>query len=425
MFALVDGNNFYVSCERVFNPKLNGLPVVVLSNNDGCVIARSNEAKALGIKMGEPAFQLDALFKRYNVKIFSANFALYGDMSQRMHEILSSFTPHLEIYSIDEAFLDFSGLDSFESYETTGRKIRKTVMQNIGLPVSVGIAETKTLAKAANHLAKKIPGYDGVCLLKNKDEINEALKLLPVEKVWGIGRRFAAMLKARNVNTAFDFANLPEDWVRRKMTISGLKTQRELKGFNEIKLEDVRPSKKSISTTRTFGRSTNDYDLINAAVSTFAARCAQKLRRQKTVAAFVTVFLRTNKHRLDQPQYRNSYTVALPVQTSSEFEIVKYAIFGLDKIFREEFDYKRAGVIVSGISDAGNVEPDLFHDYNFEKEEKIAKAIDKLNYKFGKDTVRLAAVTPSETWRLRQNMFSPRYTTSWNEILTIKTSSGF
>ncbi len=393
---------------------------MVLSNNDGCVISRSNEAKALGIKMGEPAFQLKDLFKKFDVKIFSTNFTLYGDMSQRMHDILKEFTPHIEIYSVDEAFLDFYGLEKIAPLEKLGEKIRKTVKQNIGIPVSVGIAKTKTLAKVANHLAKKDEAYDGVCVLKTKEEADNALKRTPVEKIWGVGRRYAIMLKAHNVKTAYEFSRLPESWVRRKMSVVGLKTQRELKGYNEIDIEDIRSPKKSISTTRTFGRSTSDFDLISTAVSTFAARCAEKLREQNSVASFVTVFLRTDKHRLDEPQYRNSKTMAFPVQTANEFEIVKLANAALRSIYLPEYNYKRAGVIVTGISEARDIQQNLFYEYDFEKEERLTSAMDKINLKFGKDTLRLAAITPTETWRLRRNLFSPNYTTSWDDILQVK-----
>ncbi len=420
MFALVDANNFYVSCERIFDPTLNGKPVVVLSNNDGCVIARSNEAKALGIKMGEPAFQLEETFRKHNVKIFSTNFTLYGDISQRMHDILREFTPQIEIYSIDEAFLDFRNLHQVAPTEELGRQIRKTVRKNIGIPVSVGISKTKTLAKVANHLAKRNPQYDGVLYLQDENEITEALKQTPIEEVWGIGRRFAIKLKANNVNTAYDFTKLPEDWVKRQMTITGLKTQQELKGINTIELEDVRPPKKSIATTRTFGKSTSDYDLISTAVSTFAVRCAQKLRKQKSVASFITVFVATDRHRLDEPQYRNSFTVALPVQTASDFELVKYAKFALDKIFIEDYNYKRAGVIVTGISDDSAVQPDMFYDFDFKKDKKITEAIEKINKRFGKDAIRIASITPTETWRIKRNLFSPAYTTSWDDILKVK-----
>ncbi len=419
MFALVDGNNFYVSCERVFNPKLHGKPVVVLSNNDGCVISRSNEAKSLGIKMGEPAFQLENLFKKHDVKIYSANFPLYGDMSQRMHDTLRTFSEEMEIYSIDEAFLSFPDLDNPQEYVELGEKIKKTIRRNLGLPVGIGIAKTRTLAKVANHLAKKIQKYDNVCALYSQEEINKALKLTPVEDIWGVGRRFAAMLKSYGIATAHDFVGLSEDWVKSKMTISGLKTLRELKGFNEINLDDLYVPKKSISTTRTFGRTTSDFDLLQTAVATFASNCAENLRKQNSVASFVTVFLRTNKHREDLPQYRNSQTLALPVATSDTFEIVKYANLALRKIFRPNFEYKRAGVFVTGIENKNSIQPNLFYDYDFRKSERIMRVLEKINARYGKNTLRVASVSPSETWRIRNNSLSPRYTTEWNEILKI------
>jgi DNA polymerase V len=420
MYALIDGNNFYVSCERVFNPALNGKPVVVLSNNDGCVISRSNEAKALGIKMGEPAFQLRETFRKHGVKIFSTNFTLYGDMSRRMHSLLADFGEDIEIYSIDEAFLHLPDNLSKEDYLALGRKIYSAVLNGIGIPTGIGIAATKTLAKIANRIAKKEKEYGNVCVLDGENEITEALKKTPIEKVWGVGRKLSVMLKTHNVGTAYDFTKLPADWVRRKMTVTGLKMQRELLGYDEIDLDDIREPKKSIATTRTFGKATSDYGLIETAISTFAVRCAEKLQKQNSIASFITVFLRTDKHREDEPQYGNAYTMALPVATSSELELVKHAVNALREIFREGYNYKRAGVIVTGISNKKEVQPDIFYDYDFEKHERISNAINEINAKYGRDTLRLAAISPSEKWRLQRNFLSPRYTTSWDEILKVK-----
>jgi len=420
MYALIDGNNFYVSCERVFNPKLNNKPIVVLSNNDGCVISRSNEAKALGINMGQPSYQLNSIFHKYNVKIFSTNFTLYGDMSRRMHSILATFSKEIEIYSIDEAFLHLQGHRNFTYYYNLAEKIRNTVLKYIGIPTGIGIAKTKTLAKIANHIAKHNTSKNNICVLLTQKEIQTALKQTPVEKIWGVGKKFAAMLKLYNINTAYDFTKLSEDWVKSKMTITGVNMQRELRGYNEIKLDDIRSHKKSIATTRTFGKATCDYNTVKTAVATFAVRCSEKLQKQNSIAAFITVFIRTDKHKEDEPQYRNSFILTLPVATASEMELVKHAETALQKIFKKGYKYKRVGVIVTGILDKHEIQPNLFYNYNIEKHDRISETIRKINTKHGKDSIRLATISPSETWRLQRNYLSPRYTTDWKELFEVK-----
>ncbi len=420
MYALVDGNNFYVSCERVFNPKLNGVPVVVLSNNDGCVIARSQESKDLGIKMGEPAFQRKRFFEENHVRVFSSNYELYGDMSRRMHDVLRTFAPSIELYSIDEAFLDFTGLEKSEDIKEYGTKIKKEVMQNIGIPVGVGIASTKTLAKIANNMAKKIKQLNGICVLKTAEQINYALRHTNIEDVWGIGRRYSEKLLRKGIKTAYDFVQLPESWVLREMTIVGLKTYHELKGIKRLSLEEVRPPKKVIATTRSFGRKVTDIKNLQTSVATHASRCAEKLRRQKSIAAYVSVFITTDRFNEEDPQYYNSYTVGLPTPSSSQLELVKRALTALNKIYISGYKYKKAGVIVSGIMDESDVQTDLFYHLNIEQHNRLMKQIDKLNYRYGKDTIKLGVMGMKKEWTLKREQLSRRFTTNWDEILTLK-----
>jgi DNA polymerase V len=420
MYALVDGNNFYVSCERVFNPKLNGVPVVVLSNNDGCVIARSQESKDLGIKMGEPAFQRKQFFEENHVRIFSSNYELYGDMSRRMHDILRTFAPAIELYSIDEAFLDLTGLGKFEDLKEYGAKIKKKVMQNVGIPVGVGIAETKTLAKAANHMAKKIKQLNGVCVLRTAEQIDYALRYTPIDDVWGIGRRYSEKLRRKGIKTAYDFVQLPESWVLREMTIVGLKTYQELKGMKRLSLEEVRPPKKVIATTRSFGRKVTDIKNLQTSVATHATRCAEKLRRQKSIAAYLSVFIITDRFNEEEPQYYNSYTIGLPVPSNSQLELVKRALTALGKIYLPDYKYKKAGVIVSGIMDENDAQTDLFYHFDIEQHNRLMQQIDKLNYRYGKDTVKLGVMGMKKEWTLRREKLSRRFTTNWDEILTLR-----
>jgi DNA polymerase V len=420
MYALVDGNNFYVSCERVFNPKLNGVPVVVLSNNDGCVISRSQESKDLGIKMGEPAFQRKRFFEENRVRIFSSNYELYGDMSRRMHHILRTFTPSIELYSIDEAFLDLSGLEKSEDLKEYGIRIKNEIMRNIGIPVGVGIAKTKTLAKVANHLAKKIKQLNGICVLSRAEQIDYALRHTPIDDVWGIGRRYSEKLRRKGIETAYDFVQLPESRVLHEMTIVGLKTYQELKGKERLSLEEVRPPKKVIATTRSFGRKAADIKNLQTSVATHATRCAEKLRRQKSIAAYLSVFIITDRFNEEEPQYHNSYTIGLPVPSNSQLELVKRALTALDKIYLPGYKYKKTGVIVSGIMDESDAQTDLFYHLDIEQHNRLMEQIDKLNYRYGKDTVKLGVMEMKKEWTLKREKLSRRFTTNWDEILTLK-----
>lgn len=418
MFALIDCNNFYASCERVFNPALNNKPVVVLSNNDGCVIARSNEAKKLGIPMGAPAYQFQDLFDKQNVAVFSSNFALYGDMSCRVMTILSAFTPEMEIYSIDEAFLQFDGFSLFD-LEEIGKKIRKTVLKSTGIPVSVGFAPTKALAKVANKIAKKFPERtEGVYTINNDTKRIRALKWLPVEDVWGIGRKHTKRLEYLGVKTAFDFVNLNDEWVRKNMSVVGLRLKKELEGTRTLEMEQAK-AKKNIATTRSFDKTYTTIEQLKERVVTFSSSCSEKLRRQKSCCNSLMVFLHTNFFREDQPQYSKNIVIKLPFPTNSSIEIAKYGLIGLEKIFKTGYQYKKAGVIVMDIV------PDMPNQLNlFEnsdpRHKELMKAVDKINQSFGHHKVLIASQDLGRRWKMKQEKLSPRYTTKLDEIITVK-----
>ena len=343
MFALVDCNNFYASCERAFNPGLRNTPIVVLSNNDGCIIARSNEAKALGFKMGEPAYKVKALIEQHQAAVFSSNYTLYGDMSQRVMNCLAEFSPDIEIYSIDEAFIGLQGFDLFD-LEAYCRKIRATVMRNTGIPVSIGIAATKTLAKLANHVAKKEKDCEGVFWINTEEKRKSVLQRMPVTEIWGVGRQYARLLEKNKLLTSWDFAQAGEEWVRKNMTVVGLRTLKELQGTSCLLLEMIVPDKKAICTSRSFGQMQTEAQPIAEAVATFASRCAAKLRKQKSCANVLMVFIHTNAFRKDLPQYARNRVITLPVATNSSMEFVKYAVMAFYSIFEQGFQYikKRA-----------------------------------------------------------------------------------
>ena len=341
MFALVDCNNFYASCERVFNPYWNNRPVVVLSNNDGCVIARSNEAKQIGIKMGVPAYQIKTEIEQYNIGVFSSNYTLYGDMSNRVMSMLSSYSPNVEIYSIDEAFLDISGFDLYDLKEY-GEGIVRSVTQGTGIPISIGIGSTKTLAKVANKFAKKHKGYKGVCIINTEEKRIEALKRTEIGDVWGIGHRHAKRLQKYGIQNAYEFAQMPKGWVRQQMTVVGERTWKELNGEPCIDLELVAPAKKQICTSRAFGQSITEIEGLEEAVSSFASICAGKLRKQKSCAQSLMVFIHTNNFREDLPQYFKNCVIKLPVPTNSTPEIVHYALAALRNIYRKGYFFQES-----------------------------------------------------------------------------------
>lgn len=418
MYALIDCNNFYASCERIFNPSLMGQPIVVLSNNDGCVIARSNEAKALGIPMGAPAFEFRSLFETHQVHVFSANFRLYGDMSRRVMDILSAYSTDVEVYSIDEIFLHLEGMDHVDM-TAMGQEMVQKVQQWTGIPISVGIAPTKALAKVANRIAKKYAVRTGnVYWMQTREQIHKALKWLPVEDVWGIGRRYAKKLQAIGVRTALDFTQLPENAVRKMMSVVGQRLQQDLKGIPTLSLEDAQP-KQSIATTRSFEKMYETYDMVKERVVTFAVACAEKLRAQKSVCNEVVVFVHTNPFRSDQPQYSRSYALKLPYATNSSIELAKFAEQALKIIFKEGYAYKKAGVIVQDLVAQDNVQVKLFENSD-KRHLALMEAMDHLNGKWGQQKIRLAAQDLKRVWKMRQEKLSPQYTTRLEDVIVIK-----
>jgi DNA polymerase V len=418
MFALIDCNNFYASCERVFRPDLIGKPVVILSNNDGCVIARSNEAKDLGVPMGAPAFQYKQLFDQHKIHVFSSNFALYGDMSSRVMEVLGTFSPNMEVYSIDEAFLDFSGFD-LHDLQAIGNEMKAKVEQWTGIPVSVGFAPTKALAKLANRIAKKYPKHtNGVYLIDTDDKRVKALNWLKVGDIWGIGRKHSKRLEAIQIHTAMDFTRLSDDWVRKNLSVVGVRLKHELQGISTLQLEEVQP-KKSISTTRTFDSNYTELAQIKERVASFAVSCATKLRAQKSCCNSIMVFIQTNGFREELPQYSQQIVIKLPFATNSSIELVAYATQGLERIFKQGFAYKKAGVIVMDFSSENNQQLTLFESRN-PKHIPLMKVMDALNASYGHQKIRLAAQDVGRVWKMNQEKLSPRYTTNIAEIIVVK-----
>jgi DNA polymerase V len=417
MFAHIDCNNFYASCERVFNPALNGKPVVVLSNNDGCAIARSSEAKALGIPMGAPAFKYKEIIEKNHVHVVSANFPLYGDMSNRVMSILGTFSPVQEIYSIDECFLDLSGFGfDLKAY---GLKMKERVFKWTGLPISIGIAPTKALCKIATRIAKKYPKQTGgVHVIDSENLRIKALKWLEIGDVWGVGRQYTKRLLAKNIKNAYQFTCMNDDWVKTHMSIVGLRLKYDLQGIPSIMMEDIK-DKKNIATTRTFDYNTEKYEDIKERIVTFATKCAEKLRKQGSCCNSIQVFIATNFYREDLPQYSNSICIKLPFATNSTFELAEYAVMGLEQIFKKGYAYKRAGVLVMDFTPESNQQLNLFQNRNV-KHIPIMHAMDKLNRKYGHDLLRLGAQAPGRTWRMKQEKLSPHYTTNIHEVLSVK-----
>ena len=419
MIALIDCNNFYASCERLFQPLLRNRPVVVLSNNDGCVIARSDEAKQLGIQMGAPAFQIKELIDQHKVAVFSSNYILYGSLSNRVMNVLRSLAPALEVYSIDEAFMDLTGMNHIDLYEF-GLTIRKEVLNQVGIPVSIGIAPTKTLAKMANRYAKKEKKAIGVHLVQNSTQIEGLLKCTKVEDIWGIGRQYAMKLMQYNVFTAANLAALNEDWIRTHMTVVGLRLVKELKGIPCVEWDTLPPAKKCIQTARSFGKLLSTKEELAAPLSNHAASCAAKLRYQNTCASAVQVFIHTNPHRKQDPQYFRSVTIALEVPTSDSSEIINAALRGLGIIYKPGYLYNKTGVLVFDIVPEDQVQLGLFDAFDRVRSGKMMQVLDKVNERFGKNTLRYAVQGYKKYWKLKQQKLSPCYTTNIMEVLTIK-----
>ena len=418
MYALVDCNNFYASCERVFNPSLQNKPVAILSNNDGCVIARSDEAKNLNLPMGAPIFKWESFCKHHKINVLSSNYPLYGDMSARVMKILEHFTPDVEVYSIDEAFLEFKGFDEYD-FNEYGKIIRKRILKWTGIPTCVGVAPTKALCKVANKIARKFPKETGGVYVIDTDEKRiKALKWTAIKNVWGIGRRLQKRLEAKGCKTAFDFTQLTDDWVRTNFSITEWKLKKDLEGIPTIALE-IKEAKRSIATTRSFEYTYSDIENIKERISTFAASCAEKLRYQNSSCHMIIVMLSSDRHKKDAEQQSASKTVIFPYPTDYTLSITKAAVEAVKTMFKTGIKYKRAGVIVTGLVPTDNHQLNLFLHEN-PKHRPLMSAIDRLNKKYKMDTIKLANQDLQRTWKMKQERLSPKYTTKINDIITVK-----
>ena len=415
VFGLIDCNNFYVSCERVFRPDLEGKPVIVLSNNDGCAVARSAEAKLLGIKMGDPEFKIRELIRRENARVFSSNYALYGDLSRRVGDTLGSMVPTVETYSIDESFLNLGEFNSRE-VEPMARELRERVHRWVGIPTCVGIAPTKTLAKVANFIAKKRPQYRGVCDLRSSQVRSELLATVPVEEVWGIGGASAAKLARLGILTAADLAALQPDDARALMTVTGGRTVYELRGISCLPLDLAEPTRKGIAVTRSFGKAVTDWKEMREALVSYATRAAEKMRRYKVVADNLFVFMHTNTFNKD-PFYSNGASARFAATTNDTGEVVGLATCLGERLWREGYRYSKCGVIITELLPEAVRQPALWSDLDRERRERVWRTVDNLNAILGRDTVRVLSAGPKDgAWKLRAEYRSPRWTTQWKEL---------
>lgn len=416
--ALCDCDAFYVSVHRVFDPSLNGKPVIVMSDNDGCVVARSKEVKRLGIKMGTPVFEIKDLIEKHGIVLFSSQFTLYGSMTGRVMSILSRYAPESEIYSQDEIFLSFAGMDvDLKEY---GREIAETTTQGTGIPVSIGIAPTKALTKVAVRFAKKYAGYRGVCVIDSEEKRVKALKKTDISDVWGIGRRYEKKLRAMGVNTAYDFATLPREIVRKEFTVVGEKLQRELNGEKCFEMELVAPPKKSILSSKSFGKDIYSLATIQESVAEFAGVCARKLRKQNSCAASVSVFLLSNPHKKHIGKHNANLEIKLPVPTDSTMEIVKYARMICPALFKEGIPFKKAGVCITKIVGKEAVQNNMFYPFDHEKHDSLMAVLDSLNDKYGRGTLKHGAEGTTREWRLNRRRLSPLYTTNIEDIIVVE-----
>ncbi len=427
IFGLVDCNNFYVSCERVFNSRLIGRPVVVLSNNDGCVVARSAEAKRLGITMGVPVFQIQPLIDEHKVAVLSSNYTLYGDMSNRVMRTLEEFTPEVEIYSIDEAFVNFAGIKAKHLAEV-GKRMREQVRRWTGIPVSIGIAETKTLAKLANRIAKCSAEAQGVFDFTpsaNPHQREAVLEQTPVEDVWGIGRSYAKKLKSRGISSAWQFAQTDRRWVRQALTVVGARIHTELNGVSCMDLETAPRARKSLTCSRSFGKSISTLEEMREAVAAYMTKAAEKLRSENMAASVVTVFIQTSRFNTPEENYANSATHQLLYPTYSTEELLAVALRATDNLFRAGFRYKKAGVMLNGIMSAEHLTARMFHQDSWERTRKLSKAMDRINKRFGRDTIRYGSVALEPRWQMRTNHKSPCYTTRLDELMLVGGDKSF
>lgn len=417
MFALVDCNNFYASCERVFNPKWREKPLVILSNNDGCVIARSNEAKALGIPMGAPFFKYKKFIEAHNIVVCSSNYTLYGDMSSRVMKTLREFSPDIQVYSIDEAFLILPNKDLIEY----GKKIRRTVLQWTGIPVSIGIAATKTLAKVANHHAKKSPDSGGVCILNSQSVIDKILDTLPVTEIWGIGSRLGKRLNSKRIVTAKDFRDAGDGMLKKHLSIVGLRIAMELRGISCLPLEEIPSKKKSITCSRAFGNPIDSLEELHEAIASYTARAAEKIREQESLATTMIIFAELHPFNKDCPGHFH-VRVVLPEPTNYTPHLIHHAKSAILELFQKGNTYRKAGIILDNLVPDQNYQRDLFAtQYNdTEKQRRIMKVVDAINKQYGRDILHTAAEGIEKTWKMKQQMCSAKFTTCWNGLIKIK-----
>lgn len=416
MIALIDCNNFYCSCERVFQPALAGRPLIVLSNNDGCAIARSEEAKALNIKMAQPAFMIENIVKEHKVAVHSSNYTLYDNMSRRVMEVIRSFVPRTEVYSIDEIFADLSGM-KYVDLAALGSSIRTAVGEATGIPVSVGIAATKALAKMANRHAKKARPAEGVFVAAGQSAVDTMLRQSAVGEIWGIGKQLESVLESAGFATAYDFAyTAPEEWVRKELTVVGQRLYNELRGISCFPWEEARPVRQNICTSRSFGKLIRSKRELRQAVAKFTAACGEKLRSEQTCARKLQVFIKTNPHRPTDAQYEQSITMDLPQASNLTPTLMKLAMRGLDLLFREGYNYQKAGVIVMDLVPQSEVQLALFENAPAEKEKKLMASVDQVNRSFGRDTVRFGVHDYGKEWHLKRQHLSPGFTTSLQDL---------
>jgi DNA polymerase V len=423
VFALVDCNNFYASCERLFRPELNGKPVIVLSNNDGCIVARSNEAKALGIPMGEPLFKVKDLVAKHKVHVFSSNYALYGDLSYRVMDVLRQMEPDVEVYSIDEAFISLPVTKVWDRVKYAA-ELREKIRRQVGIPVSIGIATTKTLAKIANRVAKKEAQFNGVFDLAGCSQIDLVLGKIEVNDVWGIGRRSTEKLNKRCIYTALDLKRADQTWIRKTLTVVGARTVMELNGISCISLENAPPCPKSIITSRSFGHPVTDLDNLKGAVITYVSIAGEKLRKQDVEADTLNLFITTGPFD-EQASYSNNQTITLHQPISSTPELITAALQCLKSLYKPGYRYRKAGVMLAGIVKQGYRQQDLFSLFRPpEKEDKqLMTALDRINSKWGRSTIRYGMTTAEDKpWSMQQTRKSPAYTTNWQELPMVKTA---
>ncbi|EOX3943525.1 translesion error-prone DNA polymerase V subunit UmuC [Vibrio alginolyticus] len=420
VFALVDCNNFYASCEKLFRPDLKDTPVVVLSNNDGCVVARSREAKLLGIKMGVPVFQIKAEMQRHGILAFSSNYALYADLSSRVMRTLEEMAPRVEVYSIDEAFLDLTGIESALSLVEFGQQVRERIGHWIGITVCVGIAPTKTLAKLANHAAKKYPATQGVVDLTNPDRQRRLLALVPVDDVWGVGRRLSKRLNALGITTALDLANASPRAIRDQFSVVLERTVRELNGDSCIELEEIPPAKKQIVCSRSFGVKVTHFELLREAVCEYATRATEKLRKEQQQAKVLTVFIRTSPFKDNEPQYSNSASGELLIPSCDTRDFIELANHLLKRIWKDGFRYAKAGVMLSDFYDLGMFQSGLFDDVSTRSNsQQLMSVLDTINQS-GAGKVFFAGQGTKKDWSMKREHLSPAYTTRWDQLPRVK-----